>query len=116
METRLEQLNFSSEKLSKKARLMLFCQNSPEMGWMPPILVAGIGDGYLGGKYGSWPRIAAIFRKYNLAHAPLFIVSEFHVRHGKSLQIRRSGGYKCGDELCTIFAALGENIFVMLKN
>ena len=50
---------------------MLFCQNSPEMGWMPPILVvAGIGNGYLGGKYGSWPRIAAIFRKYNLAHAP----------------------------------------------
>ena len=91
---------------------MLFCQNSPEMGWMPPILVAGIGNGYLGGKYGSWPRIAAIFRKYNLAHAPLFIVSEFHVRHGKSLHIRR-GGYKCGDggdELCTIFAALGENI------
>ena len=44
---------------------------------------------------------------------PLFIVSEFHVRHGKSLHIRRRGGYKCGDggdELCTIFAALGEHI------
>ena len=57
---------------------------------MPPILVAGIGNGYLGGKYGSWPRIAAIFRKYNLAHAPLFIVPELYVRHGKSLHIRRS--------------------------
>ena len=93
---------------------MLFCQNSPEMGWMPPILVAGIGNGYLGGKYGSWPRIAAIFRKYNLAHAPLFIVSEFHVRHGKSLHIRRSVVMAVMN--CVLFLLHKERIFVMLKN
>ena len=97
---------------------MLFCQNSPEMGWMPPILVAGIGNGYLGGKYGSWPRIAAIFRKYNLAHAPLFIVSEFHVRHGKSLHIRRRGGISVVMVVmnCVLFLLHWERTFVMLKN
>ena len=80
---------------------------------MPPILVAGIGNGYLGGKYGSWPRIAAIFRKYNLAQAPLFIVSEFHVRHGKSLHIRRSVVMAVMN--CVLFLLHWERIFVMLK-